>query len=612
MKQQKDMQKIRERLDDALEADEENRDKALDDLEFIAGYQWPDDIRRAREADGKPCLTINRMPQFVRQITGDIRQSNPAIDVYPGDGDASEEMAEVIGGVVRSLEYRSDASSVYERAAESAASCGIGHFRVTYEAGPQGNEIVIKGIPNPFAVVWDPLSKDPTRKDARYCFVMQEMQRDEFKAKYPGKDPLDVNEGSINQSYRHWFTSDTVTVAEYWRKDGDKVYFCKVSGAEKLSKEVEWPGKHIPVLAVCGEEIHLGNRTYRSSAIRHAKDSQRLYNFWRSAQAEIVGLQSKAPFLVTAKQIKGHEGMWNTSHLTSRPYLLYNIDGEAGRPERQMPPTPSQGAMQEVMIAADEMKSTTGIYDAALGNQSNEKSGVAIRQRQMESDISTSIYIDNLSKSIAQCGRVILDLIKSVYDTTRTIQTMAVDGSTKMVDINVPMMTPMGPVYVNDPSFGQYDVRVKTGPSYSTQKQESVESMMQFVQAFPAAAQVAGDLIARNMDWPGAEDLADRLAKMLPPGMAESEEQLTPEQMQMQQQQAQMAEMMQQMQMMMQQLSVEKAKAETDEAKADAAKAGLEVQEKQLELAVNGGQLDAAVQEAVARTIQAMLPRAAF
>lgn len=603
-----------ERFDKAIDADYKNRLEGLDDLEFIAGEQWPEDIRSERETAGRPVITLNRMPQFLRQVTGDIRRANPAIDVMAGDEDATEEMADIFGGIIRSIEYKSDATSIYERAAESAAACGIGNFRVIPVQDDRGLNIEIEGIPNPFAVYWDPLSKDPTRSDAQYCFVTSEMTQEDFKKEYPGADVYDFESDGIPNHMRNWLHGEFITVAEYFEKRGDMVTWAKMSGTEVIEGPVEFPSKYIPVFAVCGEELHIGERVVRTSVIRYAKDAQRMYNYWNSTNAEVIALQPKAPYKVTLKQIQGLEDYWQNANTENLPYLPYNPDEKAPPPERETPPVASQGLLQGLSLAAEDMKATTGIYDASLGEKSNETSGVAIRQRQMESDISTSIYVDNLSKSIAQCGRVLVDMIPRIFDTTRSVRTVAVDGSQATVDLNIPIITPMGPTYANDPSFGKFDVRVKTGPSYSTQRQEAAESMLEFSKAYPQAAPVIMDLVARNMDWPGADDVADRLQKLLPPGMAE-EEDMTPEQQQIQMLQQQLQQAQQMIEQITQEPAYRKEVAGAVKAEADAERATSQVQEqqletvqKQMELALQSGQLNAAIEQIVARALQARLP----
>lgn len=577
------MRQVRERMQDAIDHDRDNRDEALDDFENLVGAgQWPDDVRQEREAEGRPCLTINRLPQFVRQVTGDIRRMNPAIKMLAADNEATEEVAEIYEGLTRDIQSASDASSVYEWAAECAAACGIGWFRIVtdWENDDSFNQVIrFKAIKNPLTVYYDPLSEMPTREDADYIFITSKMLRKDFEAAYPGKQPIDVDRDAQTEGISNWYEQDTIVVAEYYWKEptteklamladgqvirGDvpaplnivrqrevkshKVMWAKVSGAEVLEGPQEQPCKHIPMICVPGEEWSVGDRVYRSSVIRYAKDPQRLYNYWRSAQTELVALQPKAPFLVTAKEVQGLETFWNEANNSNRPYLPYNPDEKApGRPQRATPPVASQGMMQEVGLAAEDMKATTGVYDAALGNRSNETSGVAIRQRQMEADVGTSIYSDNMGKAVEYAGRILVDMIPKVYDTQRVIRILGADDKEKLVAINQMFVTQDGAMVQNDLSAGRYDVKVSVGPNYSTMRQEAAENMLEFVRAFPMAAQVTGDLIAKNMDWPGADQFAERLKKLLPPGMIDPED-MTPEEQQAMQ--AQQQEQQQQMQM---------------------------------------------------------------
>lgn len=606
----------RRRMDDAVTADWDNREDALDDLEFLTGVQWPEQVKREREEEGRPILTINRMPQFVRQVTGDIRRTNPAIKVLPGDSDATDDGAEVMAGIIRHIEYRSGAQGIYEGAAESAAACGMGWFRVVpvkNEVGEQDIEIL--PIQNPFSVHVDPLAKHSTRRDSRFMFVTTEMDMEDFKEEYPGAATEGFEADGRVELLRRWYNGDTITVAEYFWRDGDQIMWAKMSGLEVLEGPTVFPSRHMPVFFVGGEEHHVGNRQVRSSVIRYAKDSQRLYNYWSSALTEIVALQPKAPFIGTTKQFEGHEAEWQNANNNNYPFLPYNADPEApGAPQRSAPPVSSSGMAEQIMLAAEDMKATTGIYDAALGAKSNEKSGVAIERRQVESDISTSIYVDNLAKSIEQCGRVLVDMIPRIYDTTRIVRVIGEDEATDFVELNVPVMTPAGPAYLNDPSFGMYDVRISTGPSYTSQRQEAADAMLEFGRVYPEALPVMGDLIAKNMDWPGADQIADRLRKLLPPGMAEDGEG-TAEQHQIQMLQQQIAQMQEAMAQMAQQPAYRKEMAGAAKAEADATRAGLQVQEqqlenveKQLELALQRGQLDAAIQNAVARALQGAMP----
>lgn len=637
----------RERREEGESADLRNRELARDDLRMAIGDQWPEEIRRDREAEGKPCITINALPQYLRRVTAEIRELNPGLKVSPADSGAQEDVAEIFEGLIRHIEYNSDAASIFEQAAESAAACGIGHFRARadyVDSRSFDQEILIERIHNPFSVVWDPLAKHPTRMDAGFCFLLEEMRSDDFKKAYPGKQTSDVTAEHKERAETGWFAADTVTVAEYFyieheeitlgllddgtvlenppavfnvvrtrKAQRPRVKWAKISGAEILEGPTDVPGEFIPVFAVTGEEWHLGEEMYRSGVIRFAKDAQQIYNYAWSAVIETAALQPKAPYMVTAKQIAGLEEFWNDANGSNRPYLPYNADEKAPAPQRVSPPVASQALTQQLQIAAEDMKRTTGIYDASLGARSNETSGVAIQARQREAQMSTSIYADNMVKAIRQCGRVLVDMIPAIYDTQRTIRIMAEDDQEKMVMINGIMQTQDGIQPINDLSIGRYDVRVRVGPSYDTKRQEASTGMLEFVRAFPAAAGVTADLVAKSQDWPDADRFAERLRKTLPPGVIDIED-MEPEQqqqaMQAMQQAQQIEQMQAQMQQMQAQLEMAEAQAKIGKIQADAQKTAAETDEtrldaadKQLDLAVKSGQLNAVIEQAVARAL---------
>lgn len=641
----------RTRMAEAIEADRDNRLEEMDDLEKLVGKHWPEDIRREREAEGKPCLTMNRLPQFVRQVTGDIRRMNPAIKVIPADRGASKEVADIYEGLIRQIEYASNASRIYERAAEQAAASSIGWFRILndYESDDSFlQELKIKGIRNPLSVYCDPAAELPTREDAGFIFITEQMPRTAFDKAYPGKSAADVEMDASTDGLEHWQENDKVVIAEYYWKEPvekkihllnngnviendnppaplyvvksrkvktHKVMWAKISGNDVLEGPQEQPCRHIPVVAVTGEEWHVGDRVHRSSVIRHAKDAQQMYNYWRSAQTEFAALQPKAPYLVTPAQIAGLETFWNQANQKNRPYLPYNPDPKTtGVPQRATPPISSQAMAEQTMLAGEDMKATTGIYDSALGNASNEKSGVAIRQRQMESDVSTSIYSDNMGEAIATAGRILIDMIPKVYDTQRVVRIMGDDDQEQMVEINGQMMQ-AGPdgmpvsVPVNDLTIGKYDIRVAVGPNYATRRQETAEGMLEFIRVVPGAASVTGDLIAKSMDWPDAEKFSERLKMALPPQFRDPDD-MSPEEQQQMQQAMQQQAMQAQMQQAAQQTEMRKADAEAVEAEADAQKAQFEVMNEQLDLAAKNGQLNAAVsklvQQEVARALSMM------
>lgn len=620
------LETARKQAEEAASAAKVHNDRGRSDMEFAAGKQWPEDVLAARKENQQPCLTINSSGQFVRRVTDQIRRMNPAIRVTASDSAATKDVAEIYEGLIRAIEAKCDASSVYEGAAESAAQCGIGWFRVRtdYADGDTfDQEALIERMYNPFAVLPDPLAKHPTRQDMRYAFIMEEMAKEDFEAQYK-----DAKEGALADEHKAggnvsftWSTPDTVTVAEYFwvehieheiallpsgqvvrgplpkgfpatprrKVRTPKVMWAKITGDAVLEGPTEFPARQIPLVAVTGEEIHIGEEVYRSSVIRWAKDPMMLYNYYASANAEVVGGQPRAPYMVTLDQIAGLETHWNQANKVNLPYLPYIPDDKAPPPQRVQPPVSSEGAMTAMQIAAEDIKRTTGIYDASLGARSNETSGVAIERRQEEADAATSIYADNMIKAVRQCGAILVDVIPRIYDRYRMVTLIGEDGQEKLETINAMVRSAEGDQPINDLTLGRYAVRVRVGPSYNSRREEAGAGMMEFLRVNPQAAPIISDIIVSMQDWPEADRVAERMRKMLPPQFADDAEgDLSPQEQMQRQQQQQMA---QQEQQMAKQLTIRKADAEVKEAEAKAAKAQAEAMKAQIEARVMAGQV---------------------
>lgn len=584
---------MRSRMTMAISALSGTRDSELDDLRFYAGspdnqWQWPNDVLQTRGSSqgpvvsARPCLTINKLPQHVKQITNEQRMNRPTIKVLPVDDKSDIEMADVFNGVIRHIEYTSDADVAYDTACENQVTHGEGYLRILTEYCDDTSfdqEIKIGRIRNSFSVYMDPMIQDPAGADARWCFITDDMTKDEYERAYPKASPIStltargIGDSSINQ----WISETTVRVAEYFyiecekatlnlypgnqtaltgtpednllramfgkplrsrQSDRERVKWCKTNGYEIL-EESEWAGSFIPVVRVVGNEFEVDGQLYVSGLVRNAKDAQRMYNYWCSQEAEMLALAPKAPFIGYGGQFEGYEQQWKTANTQNWPYLEVNPDVTDGQgavlplPQRAQPPMASSGLLQAKTGASEDIKSTTGQYNASLGMTSNERSGKAILARQRESDVGTYHYADNLARAVRHIGRQLVDLIPKIYDTARVARILGEDGEPSTVKMNPDQEEPvkkiMGPggVVVDkiyNPRVGKYDVRVITGPGYATKRQEALESMAQLLQGNPQLWQVAGDLFVKNMDWPGAQDLAKRLQKMLDPKVMADED----------------------------------------------------------------------------------------
>lgn len=544
------------RLD--VQADKENRDEAAEDKKFSAGEQWDDTVKQLRV--GLPCLVINQVPQFTAQLVGDWRQNRNGIKVVPSEnGDV--DVAMVREDLIRAIEDKSRATRVYDNAFESMIQCGDGAYQISVDYASDDvfdQEINIKPIDDCLSVVWDRMSIDPTGRDANHCFVDEMYPRKEFERLWPGMEPSNLSDRSLdNLEVEGWYDSERVRVTAHWRMlqrnrilamfengsihflDGDtdvsaliqehgkpvrtRVAPCLyaqmhlVTGFNILAGPFEYRLTRLPVIRMTGRVINVNGRRVRHGLVRFMKDPVRLRNFWRSVAAEQLGYAPKAQWIAPESAVEGREEDFRKAHLSRDPLLVYN-DGAETPPTRVAPPPIEAALLNEANVNTQDMKDVTGIHDASLGIKSNETSGRAIMARQREGDVASLTYYDNGNAALLEGGDVINQLIGQIYDATRIIRVIGEDESQHLKKINDPT-DPNSP----DLSVGKYDVSITTGPSYTTRRLEAADAMMQAVQVWPQLIQVAGDLIAKAQDWPGAAELAERLRKTIPPQLLAGE-----------------------------------------------------------------------------------------
>lgn len=548
------------------EAERHNRLAARDDIRFARlGEQWDEGLKASRAKEGRPCLTINKLPPFIRQVVNDARQNKPAIKVQPQDSNADPETADIYSGLIRNIEASSDADVAYDTALESAATSGLGYIRINLAYACDDNwdqDIVFERVGNPFSVYGDPNSTAADSSDWNVAFVTEMIDKDAFKKRFPKAAEIDFASDAWPKQ-GNWREGDQILVAEYWKRvqvarsivllsNGEvmglkeyeadenliasgvvpqgpprevmsyKVTQHLMNGVEVL-ETVDWAGKYIPIIPVYGEEVNLDGKRHFRSLIRDAKDAQVMYNAWRTASTELVALAPKAPW-VGRKGAFDADGKWGTANSVSHQYLEY--DGPEA-PQRQPFTGVPAGALQEALNASDDIKTIIGVYDASLGARSNETSGRAILARQREGDVSTFHFIDNLSRAIRHAGRILIDLIPKVYGEDRVVRILGPEQEVATVKLGSPEAAKASMMAAQQQGqniqriyslgVGKYDLTVSAGPSFTTRREEAANQMIELMRANPAVAPIIGDLLAKNLDWPGADEIGRRLRAMLPP-----------------------------------------------------------------------------------------------
>lgn len=316
----------------------------------------------------------------------------------------------------------------------------------------------------------------------------------------------------------------------------------------EVLEEHEWAGKFIPIVTVYGIQRNIEGKPYIQGLIRNAKDSQRLYNYWYTSAAERIALAPKTPWVGSAKMFEGYEKDWAVANVENIPFLKARPDPnfKGMLPRREPPIQADTGLLASIAEAKQNVKDTVGMLND-LGEPGAERSGTAIMARQKPGDIGTFEFFDNLVKAIKYDGMVTNDLIPYIYDTERDVRLRNEEGTENFVPVNTTadkaygsitkdplkyqgldagalkgMMQQQGAnAKYNDLTVGKYDVIVDTGPSYATQRVESVDAMLKLINSDPDISKIGRDILVGNMDFMGSDDLAARLKKTVPPGMIE-------------------------------------------------------------------------------------------
>lgn len=561
------------------DAESENRNAGEQDLLFKAGDQWPTTVRTAREAgdNPRPCLTINEIPAFTNQITNDYRQNRPDVQVHPVGSGAQPKIARTINGLGRHIVYASGGEVAIDTALESAVDIGWGYLRLYTDYVAEDSflqEIKFGALVNTFSVYFDPHSVALNGEDATRCVITEMVPRKEFERRYPGADASDMSLVGSAELGPEWITEDAIQMAEYYRceyvedtlvmtADGQtgwlsqmpqaalgripivqqrqvqrkviKWYLC--TGVDLLDEKVI-PGKWIPVLPVYGNTVTIRGKKKRFGLIRLLRDPQSMLNYWETTKTELLALQPRAPWVGPAGFMDGFEQDWKAANQSNVVALEYNyVDdlrgGPMPPPERLPFPQPPAGLIEAASSAQQYMQTVTGVHQPVQLTPGSSRSGVSIDKEDMQGDMASYHYYANAAHTLIHAWRIMISWLPYYYDTPRVVRILGEDGQAQSQMINQPQGIGddgIG-VVLNDLTVGDYDVVLSTGPSYQTKRESAVAAMSDLAKGWPKLLDIAGSDMVRNMDWPGAEQIADKLQATEPPAPIDSDEGPSPGQL---------------------------------------------------------------------------------
>jgi len=577
----------RQRFEVARTAEDKRRTEGLIDLKFRCGLQWDEVLKLKREQQGRPCLTINRIPGFLKHVTNALRQQRPEIKIDPVGNGADEEIAEIRQGLIRHILLNSHADVPFDTAFEQMTTSGLGWMRVVDAWDGFDKELFVEWVANPFSVYSDPSARRPDWSDAKWRFVVEDYSLEEFNAKYKNKQPVSADSfKSIGDHSASWYINGKVRVAEYFHveeeddvlcelPDGstqlysemdpnllesvvrtrpekvEKVVWTLMTGVEIL-KERKWKGKIIPVIPVIGNQIELDGERILVGMVRYAREAQRMFNYAYSCFVEAIALAPKSPFIVEFDQLAEFKDIWASANTDPQAFLPYRMKTDQGLmappPQRQQAEPPVQAFVSALKLADENMKACFSIYDAALGQRGPQESGLAINARKIETDVATFDWIDNFTRALRLLGVVLNDLLPHYYSGKgRIVQIIREDLTKKSITLNMMHTNDDGKDVIYDLTKGKFAVLVSTGPTVMTRRQEQSRALLELAKVDPRLMSIAGPQVIKALDFPDKDVIAAQYEKAMPPQLQSKDDGEGPNLQALQQQNMQMQAMIQQM-----------------------------------------------------------------
>lgn len=585
----------KKRWDRCSEWESPSRERFIDDIRFENGdsdngYQWPNAIRRSREVDARPCLTMNLIRQHNLQISNAARKNKSSLKFLPQGNGATVESAQIFCNVARRIEMISNAQDIYTLARNFQIGGGIGWWRLATRyasAETFDQEIYLLPVNDPLCIYMDPDIKQKDGSDANFAFVFDNIPKGLFEEQFPEyKDSVGQNALSVGSGDSDWISKDYIRVCEYFRRVAvddvlvsfvyqgvrknilksklapnmmsilddplskkrpvqvEQIEWYLIAGDEIIDSTI-WLGKYIPLVRVIGEETIIDGVMDRKGHTRYMKDAQRMFNYNASSQVEFVALQGKTPWVGAAESIEEYESMWNTANTVNHSILIYNgLDDEGNQiaaPTRQQPPTASPAYQAGMETAFNQIMMTSGQFQNQMGMMGNERTGAAIQGRQAQSETAVFHFQDNYESALIYTGKQLVDLVPKVYDTKRVLMIQAENEEEMEVIIDPQAkqafdqeLDGLGNAVkrIFNPNIGDYAIAPAAGPAYGSKREQTVEALTVIMTQAPQLVPVIGDIMMNAMDFEGAQEAARRMKRLVPPaamgeGPSPQEQQLT-------------------------------------------------------------------------------------
>lgn len=482
-------------------------EEMAEDWEIYQLKQWTESAKAVRKL--RPQVTCDISRKFVKSVVSETFKSPPGVKLTARDEGASAK-AQAISDAIRYFEDKSGSIYAYTNAQECAAVGGIGWIKVSYAYDEQEALpaiIKVDRVIDPLSIMIDPDARELDGSDMIDAVECH------------GKTHRAGTGLSHDEKYTYW-----------WRDEQGRICWAVIEGKRVESKGI-FPGIDIPIVPVYGEYYCIGGDVNMFGLIRQLRDTQRSWNYILSEGIERIALTPKSPIISAEGAIpQQYMGDWIRSMTEPVPILFHATVDAAGNPVT--PPTRSNTNPDVEWMPAllaqlsSNARETTGIYDSSLGQASPETSGVAIKARQESGDRGQLVYSEHLQIAVKMVGRLMLGLLEPVLGPAGILPTLSEDGKTRVIQVGQnpdgsPIMEQES--FIPDLSVTDLDISISSAPAYATRKADGLEQIQKLIAIKPDLAPSVMDIVVRNMDFPGSKEIADRLAKLLPPELQDNQ-----------------------------------------------------------------------------------------
>lgn len=616
------------------------REEGTLDMRAVAGDPWDPKDREARESKGRVCLSLDELGQYTNQVINDIRSNERGITVTPRGAGANDLTARFRQGKIRDIEYQSNAQQAYTTMLENAVQRGYGFLRIKaqfcYPDKGFDQDLVIEPVVNPDLVTPDPDHVRTDGADLGFLFYEERRTVKAFAREFPDAAIRNFDSATVAGS-SGWVSGVDLRLAEYWTKEPGaartllllkppppsaanpnpqpiELYADAINGREpsadqilkrrevvpvvvkqyltngvEILSETKWLGPSIPWVCCYGKVIYFQNAEGRAarqllSMIRLARDPYMLYCYYRTCQAELVGMTPKFPYFVPKGQLDAANLALLEQSLSQPVAVIEYLTKTASQPEGGLGPPTRQP--YEPPIAALEMgaEGARRAIQAAIGasplptsaQRRNEKSGVALKQIEDTAQKGSFHFTDHHDEGVQRAGAILNECIPLYYDTARETSIRDAKDQPQIVTINRPgAKNPEGFGDLIDAARGEHDVTISVGPKKDSERDAASDFADQVI-SNPQLAQVVGpqkmtELIASAIRLKNLGPIGNEMADTISP---KEKDKVDPRQVQQH-----VGELEAQLQKL-QQIATEQAKV----IQTDQVKGGVQVKLKMLEL----------------------------